>query len=211
MKTLLTTIAIMTLAGSASAFVMLSPAGVVQNTLGSRVQGTDVILDHAYSGAGLPAFTSGVTDFDAYLATTPLHTFVALNNEWFAPTGVSTGVIDWDLGSVQSVDRVAIWNEDAHGVQRMNIYTSNDPGFGVSTFIGAFTLTDTTVNADYPADVLAIGGPAARYVRFEILSSYNGSLGQPTASLGEVVFSVPTPGAAGVLALAGLAGVRRRR
>jgi hypothetical protein len=82
---------------------------------------------------------------------------------------------------------------------------------------GTFTLTDNVRDADYGADILnAASGVSARYVRFEILSAYadpNGVI-PPTASLGEVAFSVgeaiPEP-ATFLFVGAGLAALRIAR
>lgn len=202
-------------AGTAGASTIVSPVAVVQNTLGEI--GPTARLGNAFDQSGLSAgYTSGVTDFDLFLGADPTHTFIADNNEWFAAAGVTSGVIDLDLGSLMVVDRVAIWNEDGTGVQDLRIHTSNDSGFASSTLVGTFTLTDNPAANDYLADVLDLTVTSARYVRFEILSAYSSPLVVPTASLGEVAFStgpIPEP-TASLLFAAGLLlvgrAVRRR-
>lgn len=132
--------------------VIVSPAGVVQNTASERNNRVD--LANAFDRSGLlPSFESGVTDFDSYIAMNPLHSLRAFNNEWFAPTGVATGIIDWDLGSQLTIDRAAIWNEEASGLERLRISASNEAGFSVSTLLGDFTLTENPRDSDYPADI----------------------------------------------------------
>jgi hypothetical protein len=163
-------------------------------------------------------FVSGVTDFDAYFAGAPLH-LLDFNNEWFAPLGVFTAVIDYDLGANYLVDRVAVWNEDAFGAAAVQIFASNFADFSVSTLVGNFLLTNHAI-VNYPADILAITPINARYFRF-IPDGQPGDDGDgfdnEMVALGEVAFStsdasdaVPEP-ATLLLFGSGLAGIAMRR
>lgn len=208
------------IAGHAHGAVILSPTAVVQNTLGDRSATVDIgnVIDQSGLSGG---YVSGVTDFDTYLAGTPEHDFRALENEWFATGGTTSGTIDFDLGGVYAIDRVAIWNEDAAGVSRFELVTALDATFATSTLIGTFSLTDTARGVDYLAEVLTLGIVSpARYVRFNILGAYADVLGlADQASLGEVAFSavpiadVPEPGgiALGAMGLLGAGAAARVR
>jgi len=202
---------------AANASTILGASSIISNTLGDRDGNVDI--GNSIDQSGLSSgYTSGVTDFDTYLGGNPSHSFAALGNEWFASSAVTTGSVDFDLGGVYSLDRIAIWNEDAAGVSRLDIYTSLDSLFAVNTFVGTFSLTNNTRNADYLADVLSLAAiTGARYVRFDILGAYPDEGGAANqASLGEVAFSVspvPVPAAVWLFgtALIGLAGFGKRR
>ena len=151
------------------------------------------------------AYTSGVTDFDAYLGSGPLHSSDARDNDWFADSGITAGIIDFDLGGVFAIDRIAVWNEDVTGVSRVNIFTSLDSQFSGPAFAGSFVLSNNPRGQDFLADVLILNAISdARFVRFAIAEAYPDELGfADQASLGEVAFSVsPVPLPAAVLLFA---------
>jgi hypothetical protein len=201
---------------AANASTILGATDIINNTLGDRDVTVDIgnIIDQSGLSSG---YTSGVTDFDTYIGGNPSHTLVAVNNEWFANSGVTSGLVDFDLGGAYSLDRIAIWNENAAGISRLNIFTSLDSLFAASTLVGTFSLTNNPRNSDYIADVLTLAAITdARYVRFDILGAYPDELGIANqASLGEVAFSVspvPVPAAAWLFgtALIGFVGMSRR-
>lgn len=191
------------LAGVAAAATILSPAAVINNAIGDADADntTATLLDQ--SGLSIP-FVSGVTDFDAYLAQDPLHATAGAFNEWFGPFGVTSGILDFDLGATYAIDRAAVWNEELNGVKDLSIYVSADPSFADAAHVGDFVLPDTPFGVPYSAEVLALTPTVGRYVRFEIVSSW-----RDYASLGEVAFSVPEP-ATGLALLIAFAGCRRR-
>lgn len=208
------------LAFDVNATVILSPTAISQNTLGDRDGNVDIgnVIDQSGLSS---AFTSGVTDFDTYLGSNPTHSFLAQNNEWFAPDGEFFGAIDFDLGAVYDVDRIAIWNEDATGVAGFELFTSLDSTFAASTSFGIFALTNNTRDVDYLADVISLGTiSSARYVRMSLLGFHPDEFNvADQASLGEVAFSVtaandvPEPASLvlGGLGLLAAGTVRRRR
>jgi hypothetical protein len=71
-------------------------------------------------------YTSGVTNFDAYIATNPLHTSTFAGFEWFGNAGTTTATVTYDLGSVRSFDRLALWNEESSGIGLLDLWTSID-------------------------------------------------------------------------------------
>lgn len=208
--------ALITLAGAAAqGAIIVSPIGA---TASSTFPG--FTIDDTINHNGLPTpFTSGVTDFDTYLATNPLHDFVAQGNEWFSDEGVTSATIVYDLGSILSVDRLALWNEDFSGFGTGNIAISDD---NVSfTALTTINPVDTPLNQNYGAQVFGLGDISARYIRFEI-SGCPQPDGDPlpVCGIGEVAFSleepvepIPEPATLGIfgLGLAGLAFMRRKR
>ena len=199
----------------ADATVILSPVAVLVNTLGQEPSCCDIGAIFDQSGLNV-GFTSGVTDFDSYMASNPLHSFEWRNpvtladQEFFGPVDALWGTIVLDLGASLLVDRLTLWNENTTGFAEMTVSTSDDVTFydGV-THHGTFFPTPNTILSDYPGEVFALSAAQDRYVRIEFTCNENE---WSNCGIGEVAFSVPEP--AGVflvgLGLAGLAARRRK-
>lgn len=203
----------------AAADVIISPTAVLGNTGGNFGGGYEI--GNTINQSGLSTgFVSGVDDFDVYLAGSPSHTFIASGFEWFTPLDVTSSTITYDLGAEYTLTRLALWNEEFSGIADMSVATSNDPLFGTSTAVGAFSPTDSPFDTVYLAQVFALTPTSARYVRLEVSGPNTPSLGN-YVSMGEIAFAtgaatvVPEPSALALLVGAGLAGagvlMRRRR
>ncbi|HET9043529.1 MAG TPA: PEP-CTERM sorting domain-containing protein [Burkholderiales bacterium] len=199
----------------ASAAVILSPQAVVSNSAGDF--GAGFTIANTIDGSGLPAFTSGVTDFDDYLASNPLHSFNP-GTEWFSPeNGVRTSTIIYDLGGSYLITKMALWNEDAGGLTDVTVSGCSDSVCSSATTLLSLTaLTDNADTANYPADVLDISDFTTSYVRLVVNGPQNAARWNGLA-MGEVAFAfaaaVPEPGTLALLGLglAGLAVGRRRK
>ena len=159
-------------------------------------------------------YTSGVTDFDTYIGLNPLHTFYYQDNEYFANNGTLTGLIEFDLGGIFSLDRIALWNEEGAGISLLDILVSTD-GLIFTEILSDFSPIDNP-DADYPAEVISLGGAFdAQFVRIDM----NSCLGL-FCSMGEIAFSaedivvspVPEPAVVWLLGagLIGLIGKRKK-
>lgn len=166
-------------------------------------------------------YISGVTDFDTYLSSNPIHSFAAAAQEWFSGFGNTTAWLTFDLGDLFIIDRIALWTEDASGFTTAKLsYSTNGKDFAS---LSGITATDNTDDKDYPASVFGLGTTTLRYFRMDLSGCPQSADGTDECSLGEIAFSslgagvaggadVPLPGA-GLLALTGLgalAALRRK-
>jgi len=201
---------------AAQAGPIISPTGA---TASSTFNATYSIINTINHAGLLTNFVSGVTDFDAYLALTPQHTFLADNNEWFSANGETSATVTYDLGSAIAIDRLALWNEEFSGFGTARVSTSLDNT--AYSFLMSINPVDSPSDLNYGAQVFALGALTTRYVRFEVSGcpQPNGNP-LPVCGIGEVAFAttgaaatVPEPASATlmVLGLGALGMVLRRR
>lgn len=175
--------------------VIVQPT-LINNTMGSF--SSDWLDSFTVDQSGLNInYTSNVTDFDAYIASNPQHLTTTVGTYWFS-SNAQNGVMDFDLGEILAITRVALWNPgNSNSTMGFNVYTSNDAGFGSSTFVGSYNLGI----ANLP-QVFDLDDSIGRYVRLEMLSNHGGSF----HGFGEIAFAtanIPEPTV--LLPLAGLA------
>lgn len=206
-------------APAANAQAIFGATSAVVNAGGTEGSGN---IANTYNQAGLVTpYVSGVTSFDTYIAGNPKHTFIYAGFEWFS--GVSpTATVTYDFGSVKSLDRFALWNEEFSGIGLLNILGSTD-GVTFTSILAGLTPPNSPADTDYGATIYSFATTSARYFRMEMSGcpqpnggGYNG------CSIGEVAWRaagannvVPEPSsmvlmASGLLALGGIASRRRR-
>ncbi len=183
---------------AAASTVILSPVAATASSVNTAVLEIDNTIDQSGLSIG---FTSGVTDFDAYFSQTPLHSFLAANNEWFSAFDVTSATVTYDLGAVFDVTRFALWNEDAAGFGTADVaYSTDDVAY---TGLGTLSPAPNPVNADYPAEFFNLSF-TGRFFRMELSGCPQpGGTGFQGCSIGEVAFGVrsndvgviPLPGA----------------
>lgn len=163
------------LLGLAHGQIMLSPTAVVGTDLGTF--SGEVPLTHLIDQSGIEIpFISGTTDFDSYFA--PANQTFALNSpaaNWQSAVDFDLpqqGWIDFDLGSVRTVSKLAIWNITAENI---TLAFANDPTELASAPVaGSFRLTDhTSFPFSYRVDLITLPSPAqGRYFRLGVESTY---------------------------------------
>lgn len=211
-------VAALTCLSSAHAGVIVGAVSAT-STLGnnSSCSPSGCRLERTLDQSGLTiGYTSGVTDFDAYMAATPRHRSHLSNSIYLAPNGATIGSITYDLGGLFLLESFALWNRGTtnQGVDEFNLVLSEDASFTTTTTISGLVGGTSGGLSSALATVYDLGGPiSAAFVRMDTLSS-NNSFG--TISFGEVAFEafVPVPAPSGLapfgLALALFWSLRRR-
>ncbi len=136
---------------------------------------------------GLSAgYTSGVTDFDSYIASDPTHDLTFSGNEWFSNNPSTSAQVTYDLGSAMGIDRLALWHEESSGFGSVDLFSSID-GITFSA-LGTFVPTPATVVADYSAQVFSFAATNTRFVRFAMSDCPEGAGTFDACAIGEVAF-----------------------
>ena len=199
-----------------------APAGTIVGAVSAIIDSGDPSstpsengdIADTYNQNGLSAnYTSGVTDFDTFVGSTN-HTMIFSGFEWFSDFGTDSAQVTYDLGSVMSIDKMALWNEEFSGIGLLDLLVSTDGLLFVSLLPG-LTPTDNppfdgSTSVSYLADVFSFATTSLRYMRLAMSGcpQPNGNSYQ-SCSIGEVAFStstVPIP-AALPLFVAGLGGL----
>jgi hypothetical protein len=156
-----------------SAGTMLSPTAVLGTDLGTF--DSSVPLENMINQSGLDKpFTSGVTDFDEYFTTgAPAFGQGNFANNWqsdFTFNLPLTGFVDFDLGAVYPIERIAIWNRSLENIEIQVSENLGDP----MTSAGNFVLTNhLNFPFSYVPEILELNGTFdARYLRIDISSAY---------------------------------------
>lgn len=195
--------------------------GAISGVINSGGPGSGTLTE-TFDGSGLSVgYTSGVTDFDTYVAGTT-HSGVFSGNEWFSNFGTTSASVTYDLGAVFSISAMALWNEESSGIGSLDLLISSD-GVTFSSLLSGLVPTDNPLGdpldpSEYLADVFSFATTSFRYITLDMSSCPQIDPGSySSCAIGEVAFrqvaAVPVP-AAGLLlfgALGGLALIRRRR
>ncbi len=182
--------------------LVLAPTAVVANDMGAGNQ-----LDRAYNQNHLShTYTSGVTDFDAYIAQGVTHNSQPGSSRWRSSNGTTTGQIDFDLGGTYRIEQLAMWDAgflNLEDVRSFTILVSDVSDFATSTSLGTFTLGDPVLpilNNARTHQLFDLTDAAGRYVRFQI----NSNRGADRTTIAEFAFDAVAVPQASALGQAGL-------
>lgn len=167
-------------APAAQAGVIIQPKAVTVNIGGELL---NFSAGNMINQSGLSkTYVSGVTDFDSYVASNPIHSAAA--GEWLSTGPLTFARVTFDLGEVTEFNGFAIWNEDSSSIS--SIIASIFPG---GTYSG-FGLNDTTssIGLDYGASVQRHQNVSSRYVQFDIYGCNRAGFTHNGCGLGEVAF-----------------------
>jgi hypothetical protein len=217
---------------AAAAGPILAPVSAVIDSGGPGFGSINDTFNRLFDHTTLvPAYVSGVTDFDAFLALDPLHTSrfwptaasAPTGFEWFSNENSTSATVTYNLGSAVWIDRLALWNEESSGIGTLNLSYSLD-GTNFFPLVSGLTPTDNIgltpegFSLDpppfYVADVFGFGSTYLQYVRFDMSSCGMGNDDFRACAIGEVAFaeSAPVPEPATLLFVGtGLAGIALRR
>lgn len=173
----------------------------------------DWSFDRTIDQSGLSVgYTSGITDFDAYVASSPMHVAVNIPANYGVSFTLPPVVVDYDLGEAVTTSRLAFWNYphlDA-GIVNFNVYTSTEAGFGASTLVGSFLAIDDGSGLGLPGNsvqVFDLVDTTGRFIRIDVISTNGNGTGWS-----EVAFDVvPEPATITLLALGGIAALKTGR
>lgn len=213
--------AIISMASAAgNAGVILS---AVSGTINSGGPGFGSLTDTLDQSGLETGYTSGVTDFDTYLGTDPLHSIVFAGFEWFANTGITGASVTYDLGAATVIDALALWNEESAGIMTLDVLASLDGVSFASIASGLMPTDNVLADGSYGADVFQFAALSTQFVRLDFTGGPDESGGGFTGgSIAEIAFrqgvieppsDVPAPATIALigLGLAGLGWKRRRK
>ena len=171
----------------------LASAGVILSPLTALASNTiDGNIDRTIDQTGLSApFISGVTDFDAYIASNPTHDSPGPANAWSGNAGLLPINLDYDLGAAYAVDTLALWTSfQGFSINRFQVFTANNAAFVGATNVGNFDANDTP--PPMPAQIFDLLNTNAQYLRVQILSN-EGAGAVNLSELAVEVSAVPEP------------------
>lgn len=202
-----TTLAVAALAGgsAAQAATVISAKSVTVNIGGEA--GMPWAAANMINQTGLDkTYVSGVTDWDTYIASNPIHNMGAYS-EWASLSGTTSARVTFDFGEEVTIGQLAFWDEDSSSNSSVALSTPELGAFytfrPVESVPGTFT----------GAQVFGFRPITTRYLTFDFAGcNAGGRYSHTGCGLREVAFAtaavsaVPEP-ATWAMMIVGLGGV----
>ena len=172
-------------AASAQAAVMIAPVSVKIDVGGEA--GAFWKAENMINQSGLDKkYVSGVTDFDAYIASKPMHG-TALYTEWSTPNTPRTSArFTVDFGTEVTIGSLALWDDDNSSLGRFFLST---PELGA---VASFMNVDGPAGDSYGAQVFGFRPITTRYLTFDLTGCDEPGYTNNGCSLGEIAFEAAT-------------------
>jgi hypothetical protein len=129
----------------------------------------------------LTTYSSLNTDFDAYIASNPLHDPFSGDAIWGSLEGVRSGNFNFALGGTYIVDAMAFWNlfDSDSAIRRFNLLLADNPSFDHATTVGTFTALNSLGSSNgittTAAQIFSFSRMSASFVRIQILDTWSSS------------------------------------
>jgi hypothetical protein len=167
---------------------------------------------NAINQSGLSAgYTSGVTDFDTYIAANPTND--GLNTNRWISNSIAIGNFDFTLSGPVTIESFALWNNGAatSSVRDFTLLAADNALFTNASTLGSFTAAQTST-----PQVFTFAATSATYVRMQITSNYGFGLTIfREAAFEQQSVAVPEPSSFALMGLGvaglGFAAHRRRK
>jgi len=136
-------------------------------------------------------YLNNVTNFDAYIASTPTHSNAVDGNFWTSQSGTTTGNVDFDLGGTFFLQSFALWNYGDNNdinITGITLLADHDASFSSPTVLGSFTPNPNMgpfVSVD--PEVFSFTITSASHVRMQITSNNGDPL---LTAFGETAFEM---------------------
>jgi len=172
--------------------VMISPQGVVFNSMGSYRSYTtpEKMIDHS----GLVTdFTSGSTELPDYLGNGNTG-HRAETSSTFVSNNTSSGYVDFDLGGSYEVSTFLLWNDsDAQGINDFQLLIDDDPSFPNPKVLGTYSAAFGAGWTGIPMQQFKLNKERGRFVRLEVLDTHKAGGWNNLAQIAEIAFDASTP------------------
>lgn len=175
-------IAVLVLATPLQAITTLQPISASTSMLSAPASDINSTRDQSGLSAG---YIGGTTFFGPYLAGNPTHESFISGFKWQAQFDTS-GTIDFDLGGLNSISSMALWNGN-DGIDNFALLIDDNPGFTSPESVGFFSASNPPAPGVTAADVFSFAPTIGSHVRLQVFNSHS------AASLGEVLFERYAP------------------
>lgn len=171
---------------SAQAAVIITPASVKIDVGGEAGMFWKAVNLINQSGLN-KKYVSGVTDFDAYIASNPLHSATDLNTEWSTPNNPRTSArFTVDFGTEVTIGSLALWDDESSSLDQLVL---SAPGLGT---VASFMNVDGPAGVPYGAQVFGFRPITTRYLTFDLSGCGQEGYSNRGCSIGEIAFEAAT-------------------